>query len=260
MNLAKNLRKYFRRRFRVIVCCKGSDLNNTKKKLGVLIPSSNVTMEYEMPMMAPPGVSFHFSRIPQTEDTEEQLAAMIDYIPEKSVLLAHAKVDAIAFGCTSGSFVKGIGYDKKVIEAIENSTRIIATTTSTAVVESLKIMGLKRLSVGAPYPDSIMDKLKDFLEKNGVEVVKIKGLNMFWGVGDLPLDATYNLSREIDAPDADGIFISCTDFKTVGILDILESDFGEKVISSNQATMWKLLRLSGMKTPVCSFGSLLRDY
>ena len=61
-----------------------------------------------------------------------------------------------------------------MIEAIENSTRIIATTTSTAVVESLKIMGLKRLSVGAPYPDSIMDKLKDFLEKNGVEVVKIK--------------------------------------------------------------------------------------
>ncbi|NQS90157.1 hypothetical protein HQ584_10255 [Patescibacteria group bacterium] len=44
---------------------------------------------------------------------------MIDYVPEKSNLLAHARVDAIAFGCTSGSFVKGMGYDKKVIEAIK---------------------------------------------------------------------------------------------------------------------------------------------
>jgi maleate isomerase len=231
-----------------------------RRKLGVLVPSSNVTMEYEMPMMAPPGVSFHFSRIPQTKDTEEQLVAMIDYIPEKSKLLAHARVDAIAFGCTSGSFVKGIGYDKRVIEAIKNSTGIVATTTTTAVVEALKIAGLKRLSVGAPYLDSIMDKLKDLLEKNGFEVVKIKGLNMVCGEGDLSLDATYNLIREIDHPNSDGIFISCTDFKTVELLDILESDFGKKVISSNQATMWKLLRLAGMKTSICGFGSLLRDY
>jgi len=231
-----------------------------RRKFGVLVPSSNITMEYELYKMSPPGVSFHFSRIPQTEDTEEQLAVMIDYIPEKSELLAHARVDAIAFGCTSGSFVKGIDYDKRVIEAIKNSTGIMATTTTSAVVEALKITGLKRLSVGAPYLDSIMDKLKDFLEKNGFEVVKIKGLNMVCGEGGLSLDATYNLIREIDAPDADGIFISCTDFKTVELLEILESDFGKKVISSNQATMWKLLRLVGMKTPICGFGSLLRDY
>jgi len=231
-----------------------------RRKLGILVPSSNVTMEYEMPIMAPQGVSFHFSRIPQTEDTEEQLAAMVDYIPEKSNLLAHAKVDAIAFGCTSGSFIKGIGYDKKVIEVIKNSTGIMATTTSTAVVEALKIAGVKRLSVGAPYSDPIMVKLKNFLEKNDFEVVKMKGLNMLCGEGDLSLDVTYNLIREIDVPHAEGIFISCTDFKTVELLDILENDFGKKVISSNQATIWKLLRLAGMKTSISNFGSLLRDY
>ncbi len=63
-----------------------------------------------------------------------------------------------------------MGYDKKVIEAIKNSTGIMATTTSTAVVEALKFTGTKRLSVGAPYSDVIMDKLKDFLEKNGFKI------------------------------------------------------------------------------------------
>ncbi len=231
-----------------------------RRKLGLLIPSSNITLEYEMPMMAPNGVSVHFSRIPQTEDNEEQLSAMIDYVPEKAELLAHAKVDIIGFGCTSGSFIKGMGYDKKVIDAINDSTGIVATTTSTAVIEALKIAGVKKLSVGAPYLHSIMDKLKEFLEKNGFEVVKIEGLNMLSGEGELPLDATYDLVRKIDHPDSEGIFISCTDFKTVELLEILEKDFGKKVISSNQATMWKLLRLSGMKLPIQGFGSLLSEY
>ena len=231
-----------------------------RRKLGVLVPSSNITLEYEMPMMAPCGVSIHFSRIPQTEDNEEQLSAMIDYVPENAELLAHARVDAIAFGCTSGSFIKGMGYDKKVIDAIQDSTGIMATTTSTAVVEALKIAGIKKLSVGAPYSHSIMDKLKEFLEKNGFEVVKIEGLDMLSGEGDLPLDTTYDLVRKIDHPDSEGIFISCTDFKTVELLEILENDFGKKVITSNQATMWKLLRFSGMKIRLKGFGSLLYDY
>ncbi|MDD3427323.1 MAG: maleate cis-trans isomerase [Caldisericia bacterium] len=231
-----------------------------RRRLGILVPSSNVTLEYEIPIMAPSGVSLHFERIPQTEDTEEQLSAMIEYIPEKAKLLSHARVDAIAFGCTSGSFIKGMGYDKKIIDAIQQSTGIKATTTtSTAVIEALQTLGIRKLSVGAPYTNSVMDKLKEFLKNNGFEVLKIEGLNMISGEGDLPLDATYDLVRRIDHPDSDGIFISCTDFKTVEILDILESDFGKKVISSNQATLWKLLRLSGLKTKIAGFGSLLRE-
>lgn len=231
-----------------------------RRKLGLLIPSSNTTLEYEMPILAPNGVSLHYSRIPQTEDTEEQLAAMINYVPEKAELLSHARVDAIAFGCTSGSFIKGMGYDKKVIEAIQDNTGIPATTTSTAVIEALNVLNIKKLSVGAPYINSVMNKLKVFLENNGFEVIRIKGLNMVSGEGDLPLDATYDLICRIDHPDSEAIFISCTDFKTIELLDTLESDFGKKVISSNQATMWKLLRLSGMKTKIAGFGTLLCSY
>lgn len=230
-----------------------------RRKLGLLIPSSNITLEYEMPILAPNGVSLHYSRIPQTEDTEEQLSAMINYVPEKAELLSHAKVDAIAFGCTSGSFIQGMGYDKKVIEAIQNNTGIPATTTSTAIIEALNILNIKKLSVGAPYINSVMSKLKVFLENNGFEVIRIEGLNMVSGEGNLPLDATYNLIRRIDHPDSEAIFISCTDFKTVELLDILEKDFGKKVISSNQATMWKLLRLTGLKMFIQGFGSLLRE-
>jgi len=63
-----------------------------------------------------------------------------------------------------------------VIEAINNSTGIIATTISTAVIEALRSMKMKKLSVAAPYTDAIMGKLKNFLEKNDFEVVKTKSL------------------------------------------------------------------------------------
>ena len=229
-------------------------------RLGVMVPSSNVTMEYELYKMAPEGVTIHFTRIPQTEDTEEQLAAMINYVPQAAQLLAHARVDAIAFGCTSGSFIKGTGYDREIIKRIEENTGVPATTTTTAVLEALKLMEMRKISVGAPYTDPIMQKLKKLLEDNGFKVIKMKGLGLIKGEGDLPLDVTYKLAREIDSPESDGIFISCTDFKTVEILEILEEDLGKPVVSSNQATMWKLLRLAGLKTKIRGFGTLLREF
>jgi len=210
--------------------------------------------------MAPEGVTIHFTRIPQTEDTEEQLAAMINYVPQAAQLLAHARVDAIAFGCTSGSFIKGTGYDREIIKRIEENTGVPATTTTTAVLEALKLMEMRKISVGAPYTDPIMQKLKKLLEDNGFKVIKMKGLGLIKGEGDLPLDVTYKLAREIDSPESDGIFISCTDFKTVEILEILEEDLGKPVVSSNQATMWKLLRLAGLKTKIRGFGTLLREF
>ena len=229
-------------------------------RLGVMVPSSNVTMEYELYKMAPEGVTIHFTRIPQTEDTEEQLVAMINYVPQAAQLLAHARVDAIAFGCTSGSFIKGTGYDREIIKRIEENTGVPATTTTTAVLEALKLMEMRKISVGAPYTDPIMQKLKKLLEDNGFKVIKMKGLGLIKGEGDLPLDVTYKLAREIDSPESDGIFISCTDFKTVEILEILEEDLGKPVVSSNQATMWKLLRLAGLKTKIRGFGTLLREF
>jgi len=98
-------------------------------------------------------------------------------------------------------------------------------------------------------------KLINYLEESGFEVVKINGLNILHGdEGDLSLDVTYKLIREINSNKAEGIFISCTDFKTVELINIIESDFGKNIITSNQATMWKVLRLSGTKTPVSGSG------
>jgi len=76
---------------------------------------------------------------------------MVDDAPKAAKKLAHAGVDAIAFGCTGASLFKGLGFDQKIVKQIEDTTRIAATTTSTAVVAALKELGIRKVSIATPY-------------------------------------------------------------------------------------------------------------
>lgn len=232
-----------------------------RAKLGFLIPSANEVLEPEVYKMIPDGVSAHFSRIRFTRVTEEQLVALAEErMLRAAEELSDAKVDAIAFGCTTGSLVKGLGYDREIIEKIEKTTKIPATTTSTSVVAALKEMGIQRVSVATPYEEWLDKKEKEFLEASGFKVVSIKGLGVTTPVENIAKvrpERVYRLAKEVDAPDSDGIFISCTDFRSIEVLNTLEDDLGKPVISSNQSTVWMALRLAGVRESIKGFGQLL---
>ncbi|MCK4247701.1 MAG: maleate cis-trans isomerase, partial [Methanomicrobia archaeon] len=86
---------------------------------------------------------------------------------------------------------------------------------------------------------------KQFLEKQGFEVLKMEGLDIVnpTDIGRLPLYKAYEMGRRVDSKEADTIFISCTDFRTFEIISPLERDLGKPVISSNQASLWMALKL-----------------
>ena len=122
-----------------------------KKKIGFMVPSWNTVMEYECWRMAPEGVSVHFTRIPHTDDEEETILHMIKEVPHMADMLADAGLDAISFGCTGGSFVRP-GVDKEIADMIEERTGIPSSTTSTALVEAMREMGIARVAITSPYP------------------------------------------------------------------------------------------------------------
>ena len=227
--------------------------------MGIIVPSANRTIEHELYKLAPEGVSLHFSRIRQVEDTLEQLGRMIEEVPRSSMELADAGVDVIAFGCTTGSLVKGFGYDQEIIKKIENSVHIKATTTSTAVVEAMKQLGIVKLSVATPYKEWLNEKVKEFIKAHGFEVLSIKGLGCLGPeTADVPPQRVYRLAKDVYRPGADGIFISCTDLRSIDILEYLEQDINKPVISSNQATMWAMLKMASVKSKIMGYGRLLQ--
>lgn len=231
-----------------------------RAKLGIIVPSANTTIEPELSKMAPQGVSTHSSRVKITEDTEEEILAMINDVPRAAEELKHAEVNVIAFGCTAGSFIKGLGYDREIIGLIERSAKIPATTTSTAVIEAFKEMGIEKLSVATPYEDWLNQKLIKFIEVSGLKVLKMKGLGITRDIAHVHPERVYRLAKEVHALESDGVFISCTDFRTIDILNVLEQDLKKPVISSNQATMWMMLKLAGVKTSIKGFGALMTRF
>jgi len=227
-------------------------------KLGVIVPSWNLVMEYELQRMAGNDVSIHSMRIPHTADTEDNVVWMGTQVPGAAKLLAHAKVDVICYGCPEAGFIKGPCYDQEICDEIKAATGIPGTTTIASVTEALRVLGAKRISIASPYADWLNEKLRVFMEQNGFGVAAIKGLNTE-AHASVPLVDIEALVKSVDRPESEAIFVSCTDFRTYEIIESLEQKLGKPVISSNSASMWKMLRLLGDTRVVPGAGQLFRE-
>ena len=112
-------------------------MHGWRARIGILVLASDTTCENEFRKMAPEGVLIHVSRMafPGT-NTPEALSRLIDEAGKATKLLVPASVDAIAFCCTSGSFIKGPGYDQEIIKRIKRIFPGIVTTATTSVIEA----------------------------------------------------------------------------------------------------------------------------
>lgn len=236
-------------------------------RIGAIIPATNVTCEYEYNKMAPEGISVHVARIfvPEVTDPKEKEKQILKFgsgIKKAAKEVAQVNPRIIAFCCTSGSFIKGKGHDKEIINTIETETKIPAITTSTAVLDAFKKFNLKRIAMVTPYNIEIAEKEVCFFEKviPGFKIVTMKNLGIVSGLdkGELYPSSAYIAAKEADVPEAEAIFISCTAWRSIDVIELLEKDLKKPVITSNQATMWgilKKLRISGLD----GYGRLLRE-
>ncbi len=228
-------------------------------KIGLLVPSSNTTMEPEFNRMAPGGVSVHASRMMLEEVTPRRLIEMAEEAGKAACLLATAGVDVIVYGCTTGSLVGGVEWEEKLVEDISEGTGTVAISTGRAVVDAIKALGGGRVAVATPYTYDLNDLERAFLEAHGVEVIAIKGLGLVRNldIGRAEDSAVKALVRAI-SEGADLVFISCTNLPTISIIDDMESELGVPIVTSNQASMWVALRGSGV-TRIEGYGALLRS-
>lgn len=228
-------------------------------RLGLIIPSSNTTMEPEFCKMLPEGFSVHTTRLKLVDVTIKELALMEKKIEDEALKLMDAEVNVIGYGCTSGSLFKGLGHDKIIQERIEGATRIPAVATAGAVVDALKALDVKRVCVVTPYTDQINNLEEKFLSSSMFQVLELKGLGIKENlkIGKVSSEAVYKSVVKLKYAKADGIFISCTNLATAGIIAKSEEFTQKSVLSSNTATLWAMLRKCGVSTKIQGFGSLL---
>ncbi|HNS50903.1 MAG TPA: aspartate/glutamate racemase family protein [Anaerolineae bacterium] len=231
-----------------------------RARLGIIYPADGA-IDDEFWGFVPKGVTVHITRFWAPDDQRvevfEAQADSLDIDHAAGYLMA-IPLDAIAYACTSGSFIRGLGGDLEIIERMEKASGVPCTTTSTALVRAAQALQVKRLAVAAPYPAPVTERLSTFLEQNGFEVTSIKLLGLAEGIYLQPVGEAYRLAKEANTPDAEAVIISCTNFRTLELLDAMEQDLGKPVIGAVQATVWDSLRLAGVHPRCEGLGALFR--
>jgi maleate cis-trans isomerase len=233
-------------------------MNPWERKLGLIVPSWNTVNEYEFQRVVTPAMSVHSMRIRITADDEENFTRMATEVPGAAKLLAQAKVQVICYGCLAGGFIKGPGHDQEIIRDIQAATGIPGVAAAAAVVDGLRAMGVTRMSVASPYEPWLNEKLAQYLNAFGIEVLALKGLGTQAHASFTP-EQNAELAAEVDRPASQAIFISCSNFRTLEIIELLEKKLGKPVLTSNMCSLWKMLRVLDDRRCLPGAGRLFRE-
>jgi maleate isomerase len=223
------------------------------RRLGLLVPSSDAVTEMDFQRFLPPGVSFHTARLyhndatPRGAPTLDELVAASE--PAARTFL-QVDPELIVFACTSGSFYKGYGWDREIAERLKAATGVPAVATTTAVVEALHALGLRRVFMVTPYTEEINRIEVQFLKDSGVEVVEYTPFHCPKSRDIANIAPSQVIERVLVHRDVigrcDGVLISCTGLRGMEVAGRLETELGVPVATSNAATIWAVLHRLGV--------------
>ena len=236
-----------------------------RARFGVLVPFTNTNLEPDMVLLRPDGVSLHFARlggydedeIPDETQMQGLGAADLD---EPLRLLRGVKPDVIFYGCTSATLTHGPAFDRALATRIAEDCGARTVTAAGALVSALASLGVGKIGFASPYVPAINDLAIDFLAREGVRTLARSEVSETLdntGQGALDPKAVLALGLKADHPEAEALVLSCTDMRSVEIIDRLEQAVGKPVVTSNQAMVFEALRLMASDEPIKGYGRLL---
>jgi len=211
-------------------------------RIGLIVPSSNTVMEVDFYRNLPNNITLHTDRIYIVNTAIDQQKKMLDnYLMDAVRDIATVNPDVVVFGCTSGGTKGGQGDELKIESRIKSVIQKPVIMVITAVKETLRKNGFKRISLLTPYTDDLTDKVKKSLENDGFTI------NQSWGAGIVsnletglikPKDIiNLALSKFSKKNVGDCLFISCTNLRAMEAIDEISKNLNVPVVTSNKATL-----------------------
>ena len=234
-------------------------LKDLNPKIGLIALSSDYMIEKDfISVIKDKKIDFFVNRIETFNPlTAENLIKMSEKITEVTKdILPDEKIDCVAYGCTSGTIAAGYNsIEEKIKKAKPDSS---VTTPSTAAVNALKKLNIKKIYLFTPYPKKLNDEVIDFFEKENFQITSNSYFDIASDIdiGKVDPNYLYDILSKMDLKGADALFISCTALPALSIIDKLEKKLGKIVLSSNQTLIWDTLEKIGENNSINGFGKL----
>ena len=230
----------------------------TQARIGLIVPSSNCLSEQQFHRYAPAGVDIQVTRIRMTSAWHKPLAELETVIAEAAAALSDTKPDLILFNCTGTSMEEGLEGEARIRGVVEKASGSPALTTSEAINEALKALGVRALVLISPYAKATNLHEIAYLKEAGFNVVHDFALGLAGGQSYIavPPARWKEIVLENLRADADGYFLSCTNTTMIEAIDELEEGLGKPVVTSNQAALWACLKRLKISQPIAGLGRL----
>ncbi|QQZ16662.1 maleate cis-trans isomerase family protein [Rhodococcus sp. 21391] len=239
-------------------------------RIGLVVPSSNVTVETEMPTLlnrhADAQFSFHSSRMRMQAVSPEQLRAM-NAQRERCILeLGDAGVDAILYACLVALMSVGPGEHQRVEGLVAEQlaaggSDAVVRSSAGALVEALHAIDAKRIVLVTPYMRPLAEQVVAYIEAEGIQVSDWRALKVADNaeVGCIPGDRVMDAARSLDRTGVDALVISaCVQMPSLDLVQAAEDEFELPVLSAATAGVYSLLRALGLPVDIPGAGGLLR--
>jgi maleate isomerase len=229
------------------------------RHFGILVPSTNTTCEIEFCRL-PPQLQVHIARLGKGGSTPFSPSLDSD-IAYQSKLLGDARVEVIALAQTSASLFTD-NYDEVTVKRMTEASGVPSLTSAQAVGRALRALGTQRVAMATPYSEEVIARVKRYYETNyGVTVVASESLGATnsYAIGQMDAGVAQTAFSRIDRPDIDALVVPGGNFPTMDWIASWERQFGKPVITTNQATLWGVLRAMAIDTPLAGKGRLLEQ-
>lgn len=241
-------------------------------RIGQIVPSSNTTMETEVPAMLrareairPERFTFHSSRMRMHKVTKKELEAMNKEGLRCAAELADARVDVMSTACLVAIMAMGPGYHRRTEQELTEVARASHSlapvmTSAGALIEGLKTMGAKRISLMAPYMRPLTDLVVQYIEHEGIEVIDSVCFeipdNLEVGLRD-PMRLLEDV-EQLDIRGADVVVASaCVQMQSLAAIQRIEDRLGIPTVSTAVCTVRRMLDRLGLEPVVPGAGALL---
>ena len=224
-------------------------MTDFRRRLGLLVPSADVVAEPDFQRFLPDGIVIYtsraFQRGPQTV-SNETLRGIVEATDEAAESLSHARPEIICFACTAASFMHGPGWDGELAERISRAAGgIPALTTSGALIAAMTALDLRKVFMVTPYPEARNEVERNYFAASGIDIVGHTRFDCRMG-WEIPAIAPEQIvERAMEHRDAigaaGGLFLTCTNLRSMEVAEDLERALDVPVVTSNSAALWAAL-------------------